>query len=67
MKSPLLQRPDYLVCTCMGVMYSDILAAIAEGDDSYEKLQESLLVGTGCNSCVEEVKEIVGHSKKNPT
>src|SRR5581483_10808941 len=22
-KSPLLQRPDYLVCTCMAVMYSE--------------------------------------------
>lgn len=58
-KSPLLQRPDYLVCTCMGVMYSDIIAAIHNGDTTYEKLQESLLVGTGCNSCVEEVKDIV--------
>ena len=64
MKSPLLQRPDYLVCTCMGVMYSDILTAIANGDNSYEKLQESLLVGTGCNSCVDEVKQIVGRRKK---
>jgi bacterioferritin-associated ferredoxin len=62
-QSPLLQRPDYLVCTCMGVMYSDIVQAIKEGDDTYAKLQERLFVGTGCNSCVDEVKEMV--SKKN--
>lgn len=69
-KSPLFQRPDYLVCTCMAVMYSDIIQSINSGNDSYEKLQEALLVGTGCNSCVEEVKDILAQellnkSKKN--
>lgn len=58
-KSPLFQRPDYLVCTCMGVMYSDIEQAIHSGCDSYQKLQETLLVGTGCSSCVAEVKDIL--------
>lgn len=58
-KSPLFQRPDYLVCTCMGVMHSDIVQAIQNGSTTYEKLQETLLVGTGCNSCVEEVKDIL--------
>lgn len=58
-KSPLFQRPDYLVCTCMGVMHSDIVQAIQNGSKTYEKLQETLLVGTGCNSCVEEVKDIL--------
>ena len=58
-KSPLLQRPDYVVCTCMGVMYSDIVTAIESGNDTYQKLQETLLVGTGCNSCVDEVHEIL--------
>lgn len=24
-------KPDYLVCTCMGVMYSEIVQAISEG------------------------------------
>jgi bacterioferritin-associated ferredoxin len=43
----------------MGVMYSDIIKSIEEGNDSYQKLQDALLVGTGCNSCVEEVKMIV--------
>lgn len=64
MKSPLLSRPDYLVCTCMAVMHSDIIKAIQEGDVTYELLQEKLLVGTGCNSCVEEVKMILAEEKK---
>ncbi len=59
LKSPLLQRPDYLVCTCMAVMYNDIVNSIESGADTYEKLQEALLVGTGCNSCVEEVHQIL--------
>ena len=63
-QSPLFQRPDYLVCTCMGVMYSDIIKSIEEGNDSYQKLQDALLVGTGCNSCVEEVKMIVKEEVK---
>jgi bacterioferritin-associated ferredoxin len=63
MKSPLLQRPDYLVCTCMAVMYSDIIQAIHQGDNSYHLLQEKLLVGTGCSSCVEEVKMILEEEK----
>lgn len=63
-KSPLAQRPDYLVCTCMGVMYSDIINSIEEGNDTYQKLQDALLVGTGCNSCVEEVKMIVKEEVK---
>jgi NAD(P)H-nitrite reductase large subunit len=60
--SPLAQRPDYLVCTCMGVMYSDIVTAIENGNDTYAKLQDALLVGTGCNSCVPEVKDILRES-----
>jgi len=59
LKSPLLNRPDYLVCTCMGVMHSDIVQAIENGSDSYQKLQDVLLVGTGCNSCVPEVFSIL--------
>gem|GEM_PF-638986 len=57
--SPFLQRPDYLVCTCMGVMYSDICEAIAKGCEDFASLQDVLLVGTGCNSCVDEIHEIL--------
>ena len=57
--SPFLRRPDYLVCTCMGVMYSDICEAIANGCADFASLQDTLLVGTGCNSCVDEIYEIL--------
>ena len=53
------EKPDYLVCTCMEVMYSQITDAIRNGDDTYNKLSDSLGVGTGCSSCVEEVHEIL--------
>ena len=52
-------RPDYLVCTCMGVMYQEIVEAIRAGNRTFEQLRDELLVGTGCNSCVAEVKEIL--------
>lgn len=62
-KSPLLERPDYLVCTCMGVMHSDIVAAIEDGATTFDELSEILLVGTGCNSCVPEVKDILAQKR----
>lgn len=52
-------RPDYLVCTCMEVMYSQIIDAIKQGEDTFEKLSNFLGVGTGCSSCVDEVHEIL--------
>ena len=60
---------DYLVCTCMEVMKSDIISAIKNGDDTFEKLANALGTGTGCSSCVDEVHEILeeeqGKIKKN--
>jgi bacterioferritin-associated ferredoxin len=57
--------PDFLVCTCMGVMHSDIINAIDQGADTYEKLQEILGVGTGCSSCVAQVHEILNSRLKS--
>ncbi len=62
-KSLLSQKPDYLVCTCMGVMYLEILDAIEKGNNTFEALQETLLVGTGCSSCHEELKQILEEAK----
>lgn len=59
-----MQRPDYLVCTCFGVMYSEIVSAIDKGCKDFESLQDALMVGTGCSSCVEEVNSILTECKK---
>lgn len=56
--------PDYLVCTCMGVMYSDICDAISAGAGSFEELSDILGVGTGCSSCVAEVRQILEEKTK---
>jgi bacterioferritin-associated ferredoxin len=50
---------DYLVCTCMGVMHSDICCAIKQGNRDFKSLSDALGVGTGCSSCVAEVEEIL--------
>ena len=50
---------DYLVCTCMEVMYSQIVAAIDQGAGTFDQLSQELGVGTGCSSCVDEVHEIL--------
>lgn len=63
-KSPLSQKPDYLVCTCFGVMYSEICQAIENGAITFEQIQEILMVGTGCTSCVQEVNDILKEQLK---
>ncbi|MBP9764887.1 (2Fe-2S)-binding protein [Candidatus Babeliales bacterium] len=50
---------DYLVCTCMGVMRSEIVEAIEQGSRDFDALSEKLGVGTGCSSCVQEVHDIL--------
>lgn len=59
MQSPLEQKPDYLVCICYGVMYSEIVQAIKDGARDFDALQEKLMVGTGCSSCIEEIHAIL--------
>ena len=58
------EQSDYLVCTCMGVMYSDISDAIDQGARSFSELSEQLGVGTGCSSCVAEVEAILELKKQ---
>jgi bacterioferritin-associated ferredoxin len=58
-KSLLECKPDYLVCACMGVMYSEICAAIDAGDTTFAALSDKLMVGLGCSSCVQEIKDIL--------
>lgn len=58
-RSPLFERPDYVVCTCMGVMDSEIRQAIKQGAKSFDDLQQELMVGTGCTSCIEEIMQIL--------
>lgn len=58
------KQVDYLVCTCMGVTYSDILYAIDNNATTFEQLSVSLLVGTGCSSCVGEVYSIIKEQEK---
>lgn len=43
----------------MGVMYSEIVDAINQGNATFDALQETLLVGTGCSSCHDEVRSII--------
>ena len=57
--SLLMQKPDYIVCTCMCVMHSDIVRALENGAATFDDLQELLYVGTGCSSCIQEVHEII--------
>lgn len=68
MERPLLDfYPDAIICVCMEVTEQEIRNAIAQGHDSFELLSKQLLVGTGCSSCVDEIKAILKEikNKKN--
>jgi bacterioferritin-associated ferredoxin len=43
----------------MGVMALEIRQAIQNGNTTFEELSDVLMVGTGCNSCIPEVCEIL--------
>lgn len=57
------EEQDYLICTCMGVMKSEIVDAIKGGAKTFELLSEELGVGTGCSSCVAEVNDLLDKNK----
>lgn len=63
MKSLLENKPDYLICTCMGVMYSEIIDAIEQGCKTAQDLSDRLMVMTGCSSCKDEILFILHHYK----
>lgn len=55
---------DYLLCTCMGVMKSEVVSAIDRGVDTLQALADELGVGTGCNTCVDEIMQILVQKRK---
>lgn len=57
-------RPDYIVCTCMGVMYSELAHAINQGAKTFEELADIFFVGTGCSSCVPEIIDMLETARK---
>lgn len=58
-QKPQESMSDYLVCTCMGVMYQEIKDAIKNGSKTFDQLSKDLGVGTGCSSCVAEVEAML--------
>jgi assimilatory nitrate reductase catalytic subunit len=58
------QDQGRLVCSCFSVGLNTIKAALAEGKaTSVDDIGRLLRAGTGCGSCVSELKEIVAHGK----
>ena len=50
---------DVVICSCMGILLSDVLQAINLGATTVEKLSEQLGVGTGCGACLEQIRCIL--------
>ena len=62
-RSPLAHKPDYLVCACMGVMYSEIYDSIKSGAGDINNLSQELMVGLGCSACIQEIQEILDNMR----
>jgi len=48
-----------IVCACNNVGELDLKAAITNGSDSLDKLKSCTMAGTGCGSCVPEMKRLL--------
>jgi len=48
-----------IICACNNVGELELKAAIEGGSDSIEKLKSCTLAGTGCGSCVPEMKRLL--------
>lgn len=64
-KSLLANKPDYMVCTCMAVMHSEIIQAFTQGDLTIAALKDRFGVGTGCSSCLSEINDLINDFSKN--
>jgi bacterioferritin-associated ferredoxin len=53
-----------LVCICRHVTNHDIEEAVANGHDSFEKVQMVTGAGSGCTSCVNKTKELIDQFRK---
>ncbi len=51
-------KKDILVCRCKKVATGDIMKAVANGADTFEKVQEETKVATGCGACTKKAKEV---------
>ncbi len=51
-------KKDILVCRCKKVSTGDIMKAVENGSDTFEKVQEVTKVATGCGACTTKAKEV---------
>ncbi len=49
-----------IICACQNVGELELKAAIKDGSDSIESLKACTMAGTGCGSCVPEMKRLLG-------
>jgi assimilatory nitrate reductase catalytic subunit len=48
-----------IICACQNVGELELKAAIRDGSDTIEALKASTMAGTGCGSCVPEIKRLL--------
>ena len=55
---------DIIICNCMGVMKSEIVAAIrADALNSAEEVSDITDAGTMCGSCIPDIEDLLHEIK----
>lgn len=53
-----------LVCDCYDIWVEDIKKALEEGADTFEDLEESMLLGVLCSACINDSKKVIAQLRK---
>jgi bacterioferritin-associated ferredoxin len=55
---------DSYICLCNAIKQSQIEQAIADGNDTMEKLQDKLEVNLNCGACEKDVLQLLNSLRK---
>ena len=59
------QNKDKAICRCKKVYYQDIEQAVANGETTFEEVQEATKIAKGCGRCKAFAEEITTHILKS--
>jgi nitrogen fixation NifU-like protein len=58
-RAGLFKEPAQEVCHCLGITDKDIERAFQQGARTWDALQQSTKIGTGCGACKEKALELL--------
>ncbi|MBR6399791.1 MAG: (2Fe-2S)-binding protein [Firmicutes bacterium] len=56
---------NMMVCECYDIRVKDIKKAIADGNDTFEKMERCMRLGILCGACIKSAKAVIAELKKD--